>query len=86
MRPRIRRRAKQEALDIDRHGIVLAVVNAILDLEGIPKEVTIIMRGVIILCVVIAYEVVRRIVQAQEVRAAAERMRQLADQQEPVPA
>jgi ABC-type uncharacterized transport system permease subunit len=45
----------------------------ILDLENIPKEITIIMRGVIILAVVIAYEVVRRVVQAQEVRAAAER-------------
>jgi general nucleoside transport system permease protein len=45
----------------------------ILDLVGIPKEITIIMRGVIILSVVIAYEVVRRFVEAQEVRAAAER-------------
>ena len=45
----------------------------ILDLEGIPKEITIIMQGVIILSVVIAYEVVRRLVETQEVRAAAER-------------
>jgi len=58
----------------------------ILDLEGIPKEITIIMRGVIILCVVIAYEVVRRIVQAQEVRAAAERMRLMTQEAESVPA
>jgi simple sugar transport system permease protein len=59
----------------------------ILDLEGIPKEITIIMRGVIILCVVIAYEVVRRVVQAQEVRAAAERMRRASEEKkEPVPA
>jgi ABC-type uncharacterized transport system permease subunit len=58
----------------------------ILDLEGIPKEITIIMRGVIILCVVIAYEVVRRIVQAQEVRAAAERMRLMTQEPESVPA
>ncbi|TMK85310.1 MAG: ABC transporter permease [Actinobacteria bacterium] len=60
----------------------------VLDLVGIPKEITIIMRGVIILCVVIAYEVVRRVVQAQEVKAAAERMRQLSEegQTEPVPA
>lgn len=50
----------------------------ILDLEGIPKEITIIMRAVIILAVVIAYEVVRRVVQAQEVRAAAERTARLA--------
>src|SRR5436309_6392882 len=52
----------------------------ILDLEGIPKEITIIMRGVIILSVVIAYEVVRRLVQAQEVRAAAERTRRIPEQ------
>ena len=58
----------------------------ILDLEGIPKEITIIMRGVIILCVVIAYEVVRRIVAAQDVRVAAERTRQLTEGKEPVPA
>ena len=58
----------------------------ILDLEGIPKEITIIMRGVIILCVVIAYEVVRRVVAAQEVRAAAERTRDLAEGKGPVPA
>ena len=35
------------------------------------------MQGVIILSVVIAYEVVRRVVQAQEVRAAAEKSRGL---------
>ncbi len=58
---------------------------AILDLEGIPKEVTIIMRGVIIISVVIAYEVVRRLVQAQEVRAAAERTRHLAAEAERAP-
>jgi simple sugar transport system permease protein len=50
----------------------------ILDLEGIPKEIAVIMQGVIILSVVIAYEVVRRMVQAQEVRAAAEKARELA--------
>jgi general nucleoside transport system permease protein len=44
----------------------------ILDFEAIPKEIVIIMTGVIVLTVVIAYEVVRRIVQAQEVKAAAE--------------
>jgi ABC-type uncharacterized transport system permease subunit len=54
----------------------------ILDLEGIPKEITIIMQGVIILSVVIAYEVVRRFVEAQEVRAAAERTRRLAEKAE----
>lgn len=44
----------------------------ILDLEGIPKEIITIIQGVIILSVVIAYEVVRRLIEAQEVRAAAE--------------
>ena len=32
----------------------------ILDLEGVPKEIVLIMQGVIVLCVVIAYELVRR--------------------------
>lgn len=45
----------------------------ILDLEDVPKEIITIMQGVIILSVVIAYEVVRRLVEAQEVRAAAEK-------------
>jgi simple sugar transport system permease protein len=44
----------------------------ILDLSGVPKEIITIMGGVIILTVVIAYEVVRRLIQAQEQRAAAE--------------
>jgi general nucleoside transport system permease protein len=44
----------------------------ILDLNNIPKEIFLIMEGIIILAVVIAYEVVRRRVQAQEVKAAAE--------------
>ncbi|CAN5348794.1 ABC transporter permease [soil metagenome] len=47
----------------------------ILDLENVPKEIIVIMQGVIILSVVIAYEVVRRLIEAQEVRAAAERTR-----------
>ena len=50
----------------------------ILDLEDIPKEIIVIVQGVIILAVVIAYEVVRRLIQAQEVRAAAERARERA--------
>ncbi len=58
----------------------------ILDLEGIPKEVIIITKGVIILSVVIAYEVVRRIVQAQEIKAAAEETRKLEEKREAVPA
>ncbi len=58
----------------------------ILDLEGIPKEVIIITKGVIILSVVVAYEVVRRVVQAQEIKAAAEATRKLEAQKEAVAA
>lgn len=43
----------------------------ILDFEGIPKEIEQIIQGVIILAVVIAYEVARRVLQAQQVRQAA---------------
>lgn len=45
----------------------------ILDFRGIPKEIEVIISGVIILAVVIANEVARRIVTAQEVREAAAR-------------
>jgi general nucleoside transport system permease protein len=38
----------------------------ILDLDGIPKEIVVIMRGVIVISVVIAYEMVRRYRQRQE--------------------
>jgi simple sugar transport system permease protein len=51
----------------------LEISAQILDLNEIPKEVIQIMEGVIILSVVIAYELVRRLIQAQDVRAAAER-------------
>jgi simple sugar transport system permease protein len=44
----------------------------ILDLDDIPKEIVGIMQGVILLSVVVAYEVVRRMRAASEVRAAAE--------------
>jgi ABC-type uncharacterized transport system permease subunit len=44
----------------------------ILDLEDIPKEIVDIMQAVILLSVVVAYEVVRRIATAAEIRAAAE--------------
>jgi ABC-type uncharacterized transport system permease subunit len=43
----------------------------ILDIEGIPKEIVTIMKGIIIISVVIAYEVVGRIQRAQEARQAA---------------
>lgn len=58
----------------------------ILDLEGVPKEVIVITKGVIILSVVVAYEVVRRLVQVAEVKAAAEETRRLEAEREPVPA
>jgi general nucleoside transport system permease protein len=48
----------------------------ILDLNGVPKEVAQIMEGVIILAVVVAYELVRRLIQAEDVRAAAQRARE----------
>lgn len=44
----------------------------ILDLEGTPKEVVTIMQGVVVLAVVIAYEVVNRIIERREIKAAAE--------------
>lgn len=43
----------------------------ILDFRGIPKEIEVIVSGVIILTVVIAYEIARRVVVAQQVRDAA---------------
>jgi ABC-type uncharacterized transport system permease subunit len=46
----------------------LDVSNQILDLESVPKEITTIMQGVIVLSVVIAYELVRRFGIAQEQR------------------
>jgi len=58
----------------------------ILDLNNIPKEIVQIMTGIIILSVVIAYEVVRRLVQAQETRAAAEKARAMGLDREPVSA
>jgi simple sugar transport system permease protein len=48
----------------------------ILDLEGIPKEIVVIMEGVIVLSVVIAYEVVERISERREQQQAAEVIRQ----------
>jgi ABC-type uncharacterized transport system permease subunit len=59
----------------------------ILDLNNMPKEIFLIMEGIIILAVVIAYEVVRRLIEAQEVRSAAERAREAAPpESQPVPA
>jgi general nucleoside transport system permease protein len=58
----------------------------ILDLQGIPKEVIIITKGVIIFSVVIAYEIVRRLVLSQEVKTAAEETRRLEEEKETVAA
>jgi simple sugar transport system permease protein len=44
----------------------------ILDLEDIPKEIIDTMQAAILLSVVVAYEVVRRIVATLETKAAAE--------------
>jgi simple sugar transport system permease protein len=52
----------------------------ILDLNDIPKEIIDIMQATILLSVVVSYEVVRRIVAASEVRAAAEATEGLATQ------
>jgi ABC-type uncharacterized transport system permease subunit len=49
----------------------------ILDLEGIPKEIVVIMEGVIVLSVVIAYEVVERITERRA-------QQQAGDETEPV--
>ena len=49
----------------------LQVSSQILDFNGIPKEIYLIMEGVIILSVVITYELIRRAVERQEVKAAA---------------
>jgi general nucleoside transport system permease protein len=73
-------------------GIALAALlfgfldrsSQILDFQGVPKEIVIIMTGVIVLAVVVAYEVVRRLVQAQEVKAAAEQMKRLPEPVEAV--
>jgi general nucleoside transport system permease protein len=46
----------------------------VLDLEGIPKEIVVIMQGVIVISVVIAYELVRRLRQQQQERAIAHQM------------
>jgi simple sugar transport system permease protein len=46
----------------------LDVSNQILDIQGIPKEIVTIMQGTVVLAVVIAYEIVRRISVASEQR------------------
>ena len=55
-----------------------------LDLNGIPKEIYLIMEGVIILSVVVAYEIASRAIERNEVRRAAEATRRRADDAEPL--
>ena len=40
----------------------------VLDLEDIPKEIVVIMEGVIVLSVVVAYELVQRLIESQQRR------------------
>ena len=49
----------------------------VLKLEGIPEEIVVIIQGVIVLAVVIAYEIVGRWIAKREVRAAAEALEHL---------
>lgn len=58
----------------------------ILDLRGIPKEIVVIMQGVIILSAVVAYEVVRRYAEAQERRSAAAQVEDRETGEPPPPA
>ncbi len=44
----------------------------ILDLRGVPREIVVIIQGTVVLAVVIAYEVVARIIERQAIRAAAQ--------------
>jgi len=62
----------------------IQISSQILDFNDIPKEIYLIMEGVIILTVVITYEIIGRAVERQEVKAAAEetRRRAEADRQE----
>jgi simple sugar transport system permease protein len=57
----------------------------ILDARSIPREIVVIMQGIILLSVVIAYEVVRRIGQAQETKAAAEATQRMEEEQSSAP-
>jgi len=52
----------------------LDVSKQILDLHDVPKEIVTIMQGIIVLAVVVAYEIVRRIGQAGEQRRVAARV------------
>ncbi len=56
----------------------------VLKLEGIPEEIVVIIQGVIVLAVVVAYEVFERINSRREVKAASEATSSLGDQAEVV--
>lgn len=58
----------------------------ILDLENTPKEVVQIMQGVVVLAVVVAYEVVNRMIERREIKAAAEATRTAEEEREEVAA
>jgi len=58
----------------------------ILDLNNIPKEVVQIIQGVVVLAVVIAYEVVDRMIKAREIRAANEATKAIGNDAEEVTA
>ncbi|MCL1593455.1 MAG: ABC transporter permease [Actinomycetia bacterium] len=49
----------------------------VLKLEGIPEEIVVIIQGVIVLAVVVAYEIFGRIIARREVRAAADALENL---------
>ncbi len=51
----------------------------ILDLEGVPREIVTIIQGIVVLAVVIAYEVIARILQRRAVKAAAAATGELAE-------
>ena len=52
----------------------------VLKLEGIPEEIVVIIQGVIVLAVVIAYEIVGRMIARREVKIASEALSHLDDQ------
>ena len=58
----------------------------ILDLEDIPKEIVVIMEGVIVLSVVIAYELVQRVIERQQRRMVGEESPPSAPSSTPEPA
>lgn len=58
----------------------------ILDLQGIPKEIVVIMQGVIVISVVVAYELVRRYREEQEQKAVSRATEKLSETTEAVTA